>query len=323
MPVISVITSCLNPDPQDFSALRSLEAQTLLDFEWIVVDDGSEPDRGEWFEALQNQKKVVVKVLRLDQNSGQAVARNRAISVAQGEWIVVLDSDDALEPDFLERMLEAARNAQNSKVLMFACTKHVFVESSRTWINHPPDWLKPDPIEQLSILLHRPFLSHCGVFFSNHIICDLGMYDESLVSDEDGDLLIRVLFEGYHFQPVSNVHYLYRHCRKSGDRVSVNDSLDKIDARLRVCNKVLLTLNTREFASNHQLRAGLAKRIDNLALSAWSLDRQRCRDLLGFANDVCPNYEWSGTERDRVIRQFVGVAGLAFLKRVGAALRNL
>jgi len=81
----------------------SLLAQTFRDFEWVVVDDGSEDGVGELLADYRTTAPFPMKVLT-QANRGKHVAWNRAIEIANGEFFVTVDSDDAIIPTALERL---------------------------------------------------------------------------------------------------------------------------------------------------------------------------------------------------------------------------
>jgi glycosyltransferase involved in cell wall biosynthesis len=83
-------------------ALRSALAQTEVDLEVIVVDDGSTPP----FAAESDDPRL--RVVRQDTPAGMCAARNVGLAAARGEWITFLDDDDVLAPDMLEEALAVA-----------------------------------------------------------------------------------------------------------------------------------------------------------------------------------------------------------------------
>lgn len=91
-------------------AIASVRAQTLPDWELIIVDDCSPDDTAAVAMAAAGGDPRV-KLVRADQNGGVARARNLGNSHAKGDWIAVLDSDDAFEPARLETLVAAAEAA--------------------------------------------------------------------------------------------------------------------------------------------------------------------------------------------------------------------
>lgn len=90
-------------------AISSVRAQTLQDWELIIVDDCSPDDTAAVaMSAAGGDPRI--KLVRAEQNGGVARARNLGNSHAAGDWIAVLDSDDAYEPTRLEALLAIAEN---------------------------------------------------------------------------------------------------------------------------------------------------------------------------------------------------------------------
>lgn len=105
-PLVSIVIPVYNVKDYLNVCLESLINQTYDNWEAILVDDGSHDSSGEIcdaFAAKDSRFKVIHK-----ENGGQALARNMAIRLANGEYIFFLDSDDFLANDALERLTELA-----------------------------------------------------------------------------------------------------------------------------------------------------------------------------------------------------------------------
>lgn len=89
------------------AAIKSVLAQTMPDFEIIIVEDHSQDDTLPVAEELA-LTDARITVLALDQNRGQAYALNYGIAHARGVWIATLDGDDTYLPERLAVLLEAA-----------------------------------------------------------------------------------------------------------------------------------------------------------------------------------------------------------------------
>lgn len=101
MPFFSIILACYNAEKYLAACLDSILQQTFVDFEVIVVDDGSN-DRTEEIINAYALKDNRIKALRLPVNRGPSVARNVAMQQAAGEWFALVDADDLWLPQRLE-----------------------------------------------------------------------------------------------------------------------------------------------------------------------------------------------------------------------------
>ena len=109
MPCITFIVPIYNMERLLPRALRSLRAQTLTDFEAILINDGSKDGSA----ALCAQAAAEDARFRfIDQpNGGVAAARNAGLDAARGEYIFFLDPDDWVEPDAAEVLYHTVRDA--------------------------------------------------------------------------------------------------------------------------------------------------------------------------------------------------------------------
>lgn len=106
IPCISVIVPVYGVEKWVGRAIESIQAQTLDDFELILVDDGS-PDRSGIICDEHAASDARIQVIHKE-NGGAASARNAAIAVARGEYLFFMDADDWCEPAMLEEMHAAA-----------------------------------------------------------------------------------------------------------------------------------------------------------------------------------------------------------------------
>jgi GT2 family glycosyltransferase len=102
-PLVSVVLPCYNAHRFLPQALDSVRAQSFRDFELIVIDDGStDPETLGLLATLPADIRVVHQ-----ENRGLSGARNRGFNESRGRFVLPLDCDDWLEPDFLERAVAA------------------------------------------------------------------------------------------------------------------------------------------------------------------------------------------------------------------------
>lgn len=99
-PLVSIVIPCFNAGAFIEETIASVKSQTFKDFEVIVVDDGS--DDHETIRLLDTYATTGVRLVRTA-NCGVAAARNTAITASSGRYILPLDADDLIAPDFLEK----------------------------------------------------------------------------------------------------------------------------------------------------------------------------------------------------------------------------
>lgn len=100
---VSVIIPCYQNGRTVEKTVRSIQAQTLRDWELIMVDDGSTDDTGRILDQLE-QDEPRMRVIH-QPNGGVSAARNAGLAAAQGDWVTFVDADDLLLLDGLETLL--------------------------------------------------------------------------------------------------------------------------------------------------------------------------------------------------------------------------
>lgn len=103
--IVSIITPVFNAVDFIHESIGSVIEQSFLDWELVLVDDCSSDNSVEIIQKFVTQDSRI-KMLRLGENSGAAVARNAAIAAAKGRYIAFLDSDDVWMPHKLKTQLE-------------------------------------------------------------------------------------------------------------------------------------------------------------------------------------------------------------------------
>ncbi len=106
-PLVSVLLPCRDAEATLAEALASLQAQTFLDWETIVVDDGSRDASADIAETFSSQDRRI-RVIRANPH-GIVAALQRAAGEAQGEYLARMDADDVALPERLARQLALMR----------------------------------------------------------------------------------------------------------------------------------------------------------------------------------------------------------------------
>lgn len=134
---VSVIVPIYKVEKFIFRCAVSLMEQTLVDVEYIFVDDAT-PDGS--IEILQGvidcypARKSQCRILHHEQNMGLPAARNSGLQVAQGNYIFHCDSDDYVEKDMLEKLYGAAKN---NDVDIVWCDWYLSFEKNERYMKQP------------------------------------------------------------------------------------------------------------------------------------------------------------------------------------------
>lgn len=116
MPKLSIICPAYNAEKTISVAIESVINQDWDDFELIVIDDGSTDSTLSIVNQYALDDNRIKPVHRT--NGGQAEARSHGLSLATGEWILFLDSDDSYQPGSFRKLLELA-SIESPDVLLF------------------------------------------------------------------------------------------------------------------------------------------------------------------------------------------------------------
>lgn len=109
MPKVSIIVPIYNRSKTIGVCIKSILALNYVDFELIVVNDGSGDESDAICRKLIEEDSRIVYAYQ--ENKGVSAARNHGLALAKGEWVTFVDSDDALLPFHLEIVEKEANNA--------------------------------------------------------------------------------------------------------------------------------------------------------------------------------------------------------------------
>ena len=184
-PLVSVVMTAYNAADYISDAIESVLIQNYRNFELIVVDDGSTDNTADIVKRFENEPiKYFFK-----ENGGVASARNFGLQKSGGPFIVMLDSDDMMTPDYIARHLQGFE--QHPEADMVYCDDLLIDEHDK-------------PIRVIS----RPEYANNTAFISDMFRCGfpvvhfktcirrtvfdkIGLYDEELIVGEDYEMIRR------------------------------------------------------------------------------------------------------------------------------------
>lgn len=152
---ISFIIPCYNVERYVEQCVNSIAAQSIKEIEIIPVDDGSPDGTGQILDSLA-AKDARIKVIH-KKNEGVSAARNSALDVAKGEYVVFVDGDDYIAPDYAAYMLIMAQKDDADFVL----TKNWFTRETQPQVEH-------DHIETITPLQATALLLSLRVIVGSH-----------------------------------------------------------------------------------------------------------------------------------------------------------
>jgi len=126
--MISVIVPVYRVEKYIEACMRSVLAQSYRDFEVILVDDGSPDKSAQIAEALLEADGTISYQIIHTPNRGVSAARNTGLSKACGSYVVMVDSDDVLSPDFLRELADMMKRKPGLDI--YSCGFSVVDESN-------------------------------------------------------------------------------------------------------------------------------------------------------------------------------------------------
>lgn len=188
----SVVITTYNGATRGFlrAAIDSVIAQTVQDFELILVDDGSSDSTGEICRGYLADSRI--RYVR-QENRGVAAARNLGISMASHPYVCFLDDDDLWKPEKLERQLKAFGQGGENVGLIYTAVE--ILDAGGAVIGLQRHSVPADPYFRLfyenfvdatsSVMVRRDVVERVGAFRAN-------IYGPDLQGCEDRDLWIRI-----------------------------------------------------------------------------------------------------------------------------------
>jgi glycosyltransferase involved in cell wall biosynthesis len=189
MPVgISIVIPLYNKRDYIIRCLESIRAQSVTDFEAIVVDDGSTDDSAAVAETIRDARFRVIR----QANAGPGAARNRGIRAGSGDLVAFLDADDEWRPGFLETISRLA--SRHSEAGFFATGyRRTFSHGfDREITLASDDGSSIEIANYLELATEGDFLSSSSIAVRRHVFSEAGYFPENEPLGEDVDLWVRI-----------------------------------------------------------------------------------------------------------------------------------
>lgn len=203
MPHISVIIPAFNAEQTIAETLASVLQQSYVDFEVIVVDDGS---TDETVKRVQQFEDARIQITSYP-NAGLSTARNRGIANATGTLITFLDADDLWTVDKLEKQVQALDHHPSAGVV-YSWTCYMYERENELEFHACPAYSYAGDV-YAQLLVQDFIFSGSNVLIRREAIEAVGRFDPTLRSCEDWDYWLR-LAARWEFALVPAYQILYR-----------------------------------------------------------------------------------------------------------------
>lgn len=215
-PLFSVVVLNWNGRELIEECLSSLRGQAFRDFEVVLVDNGSTDGSAEW---ISGQADAVVRPILLPHNLGYAEGNNAGIRQANGRWIVLLNNDTAVDPDWLAQV--AAATLRHPEAGMF--TPKILNYYRRDEIDNTGHLIYPDGLARGQNRLEKDdgrfdaeceaaWPSGCAGVYKRELLDEVGLLDGRFFAyAEDVDLGLRARRAGWscRYVPAARVYHKY------------------------------------------------------------------------------------------------------------------
>lgn len=278
-PRVTVIVTSFNQAGLICQAVDSVAAQTERDLELIVTDDGSTDDSRGTIEAWLARHELSGTLIAADQNVGLPAMLNRALPMIRGDYIVVLNGDDWMEPDRLAVQAAALDSAPDEVGLVYSDLRVVDADGVPTGDIFPPPSVERREGDVLLHIIQHPMIGMPSVMFRRAVLDVIGPWDESLVAD-DFDFLLRVAAAGYQFRYVPAIIVNYRQVEAS---LTSSRGAELAEGRILALEKL--------FGRDRETDCAILGRVEGLAIALHGMgyDRRTTRRYLRFVLRHAPS----------------------------------
>lgn len=205
-PLVSILIPAYNAEKWLREAVKSAIDQTWPKKEIIIVDDGSVDNT---FMIAREFESKTIKIVT-QKNRGASAARNKALGIAQGDYIQWLDADDVLEPNKISEQLEHREFLMNTKILLSSSFGKFYFRRQKARFAPSRLWQDLSPIEWLLIkFTDNAWMANSTWLVSREVTEMAGLWNEEISFDDDGEYFCRVVAasEGVRFIPTAKSFY--------------------------------------------------------------------------------------------------------------------
>ncbi|MBP6755809.1 MAG: glycosyltransferase family 2 protein [Bacteroidia bacterium] len=217
--IVTVIVPAYNYANFIGECLDSVLSQTFKSWECIVIDNGSTDNTQEIVKSYSNNDGRIK--YHYTNQKGVSLARNLAVSLSQGTYLLPLDADDKIDPTYLEKAVNIMN--QNPEISLVYCNAILFGSVNKKWIL--PDFNYKAMLIENSIF--------CSALIKKNEFLAVNGYNVNMVEGfEDWDFWIKYLANNKKVYKLNDILFYYR--IKQHSRNSVLDTEKQLRLRTQI-----------------------------------------------------------------------------------------
>jgi glycosyltransferase involved in cell wall biosynthesis len=228
-PKITVFMAAYNAAAFIAESISSILNQTFIDFELLIVDDGSTDDTSLIVKKFNDSR---IRLIHNDGNKGLPYTRNWLLTLARGEYIAILDSDDIAYPDRLQAQFEFLD--EHPEIAL--CGGHAEIINENGIIQNRQLIVPTDENVNMSILFLNPFINSSTMFKAD-VFRELNGYKDFALS-EDFELFVRISEK----HPVTNLDKFLVKYRIHGNNITIKKSDEQLKSERKIIQKMQASL---------------------------------------------------------------------------------
>jgi len=307
-PLVSILIPAYNSEKWIKATIQSALNQTYRNKEIIIVDDGSNDNT---LSIAKQFESNCVKVISQN-NQGASAARNKALSLSQGEFIQWLDSDDILAPDKIEIHLTNISQNPESRVLYSSAFGYFYYRLKRAKFISTPLWQDLSPTSWIIKHLMGGYWMYPAAWFVSRKLTEMaGVWDERLSLNDDGEYFCRVVAasELVEFHPQARTYY------RSGNLSSLSNMrtekhLESLNLSYNLCVDHLLKLENSE-VTREASRIFLQNFVSKIQIDKSYLVKDTKNRIIELGGSIPPLSE---TRKFNFIKKILGLRIASLIK---------
>lgn len=259
MPKVSVIIPVYKSEKYIERCIRSIQEQSLQDFEIILVDDCGGDGSMTIAEDLAS-KDGRIKIIHHERNMGPMEARYNGVMASVGQYITFCDSDDTLPDNALENLYNQIERTNSD--IVSGTMQYISVDGKRHLYNNTLSFGN-DNVSVFKSLLKREFVHNlCGKLFCGDLLRNNSFsHFENFINGEDAIYFYEIVDKCNYITTISNITYYYCQNEYSSSQTRLSDS--------RVRNVIEANIQNYNICIKYPELKQLTKRACSISINNW------------------------------------------------------